>query len=564
MINRNYTFLKQESQRTYIFPTYNVSYLVRFYSKFNPNNPTKKFHPEYLINDNSYSTKDYIKIEYETSKLNKLSTSIPTSSSSYIYPSTYTIMCTTFYLSLDKSGLQKELPQETGCIFLSYPKESLSIFESTKDSVFRLKNNKRTSLIFQDKLRIPKKVRSYLEYISDEKLIIINKDIDVAKEMILHFVSQFSNTTAHYLKDEKSDLINKSLSSKIMRKNYRNKNKTVYKQIIDILISGNEHGGIIEKVKEYIPGVNNNIYRLTDKFIHLGTEEYNIKTKKVLTLNKRIVKKRIEEIHENVIGNNLLAVYDRVTLPTINEIKDKGVDLVVDKYKRKGKTLIIQGNTNRKDIDTDRFMLLEDHISIFETLAGSGLPIPYIGSEKSGGRVIDAINLMPKWIREMIRIDGKLLKEYDYKALHPNIVSLQYATPQEHKHISHEEVAKYLDIPLNRAKKEHLSFFNKQYWAMKESPLWDYYMDNKPVMIHLLLADRKNQAKDLKIKDIHKVTSMLLFAFEVDLMSEVVKRLNARGVFVLYVFDALLGVENRLIEQTMNEVAKEYGLLTTV
>ncbi|WP_281228733.1 hypothetical protein [Flavobacterium aquiphilum] len=63
----------------------------------------------------------------------------------------------------------------------------------------------------------------------------------------------------------------------------------------------------------------------------------------------------------------------------------------------------------------------------------------------------------------------------------------------------------------------------------------------------------------------HKVTSQKMFAVEVDIMSAVIKDLNAKGVYVLYVYDALLCEEKDcdLVAKTMNKIVLEHGVKTT-
>lgn len=88
---------------------------------------------------------------------------------------------------------------------------------------------------------------------------------------------------------------------------------------------------------------------------------------------------------------------------------------------------------------------------------------------------------------------------------------------------------------------------------MQDSFLWDYYMEVAPVMMQRLYED--------KMRD-YKQTSQRLFTLEVEMMSEVVSRLD-QGVDVLYVYDAMYAIDD-VVGSIMNEVAKEFGVPTYV
>ena len=66
-------------------------------------------------------------------------------------------------------------------------------------------------------------------------------------------------------------------------------------------------------------------------------------------------------------------------------------------------------------------------------------------------------------------------------------------------------------------------------------------------------------------KSKHKATSERLFNYEVRIMSEVLKRLNTRGIYALYVYDALYckDVDALDVIDMMNQVALEFGVCTT-
>ena len=72
---------------------------------------------------------------------------------------------------------------------------------------------------------------------------------------------------------------------------------------------------------------------------------------------------------------------------------------------------------------------------------------------------------------------------------------------------------------------------------MMESPLFDYYAKHEPDMLSRIYNDKKEHG--------HKITLQKMFKLEVEIMTDVIKYLNLMGVYVLYVYDALLCEEKR-------------------
>ena len=93
---------------------------------------------------------------------------------------------------------------------------------------------------------------------------------------------------------------------------------------------------------------------------------------------------------------------------------------------------------------------------------------------------------------------------------------------------------------------------------MTKSPLFDYYSKNEADMLSRIYKDKKANG--------HKITSKKMFKVEVDIMTDVVKYLNSKGVFVLYVYDALLCEDKNkvIVIETMNRIILEHGVYTNV
>lgn len=226
-------------------------------------------------------------------------------------------------------------------------------------------------------------------------------------------------------------------------------------------------------------------------------------------------------------------------------------------YTKKGKQLK-RLNKHSKDYfkDPSKYSFVEDGIKIYKYLTENGLMIPKVGSAKSGGRIIDSIAFMPSWIRKMIKINGKRLFEADYKCLHPNIALALYQGKTEY--LTHGIVANELNMNVQDIKLEHLSFFNKTTHEMKKSMLWNFYEVKEPLMLKKVVEEKLNSEKK------YKITSRKLFNKEVSIMTDVIKILNAKGIFVGYVFDALIcqEVDAEMVEKTMNEVIIAHGVKT--
>jgi hypothetical protein len=250
-------------------------------------------------------------------------------------------------------------------------------------------------------------------------------------------------------------------------------------------------------------------------------------------------------------------MYPKIDLPTSEELLAIGKKLVKNgRYTKKGKILTMR-NKHLDDywIDADNRSFVEDNIKLFEFLTGRGFMIPSAGDMRSGGRVVDSFTLMPAWIREQITVDGIKLTECDYSALHPNIAIKLYDGSLAY--LTHGLVAEKTGIDLKDVKIEHLIFFNMKWDDMRKSPLFGYYSNNEPDMLARIYKDKSEHG--------HKITSQKMFAVEVGVISDLIKDLNAKGIHVLYVYDALVCEEkdSKLVAETMNRIILEHGIKTT-
>lgn len=410
------------------------------------------------------------------------------------------------------------------------------------------------NIFFSPYLFIPKKAERQLRrHVSKSILKEIDANINIAIEKCLYVLSNLSST---YFAKDKSDRY-KALSSEILHaQTYNSKSNFLYKKIINILIKSE----IIEVLKNdsgaetYQSGVKSKKYRLTDAYIK-GITRYELKEKIVIERKRNLFFDLLNKAESNPIANHLLSTYGSLSLPSKEQVLQRGLELVNNCYKnKKGKRLIKLGKKSRSKIDTSKFSILEDSIELFDYLTTDGLMIPIV-SENAGGRVYDSLNLLPSWIREMILIDNEEPAEVDCVALHPNI-ALSIYSETEKEHINHTIVADYLNIPLIDAKIEHLSFFNKPYNTMLKSPLFRYYESNHKNMLQNLYYDKQDNG--------YKSTSKRLFESEVGIMTTAIKELQNKGINVLYCFDALIckRSDKQIVVEALNKALKNYKINT--
>jgi len=400
---------------------------------------------------------------------------------------------------------------------------------------------------------IPKKAEYNLrKYVSKPMLKTIDSDIDIAVEKCLVMLSNLAST---YYTDDKW----KSLNATLLHQQSKTTDNTyIYTRIIHVLELGTKTGAFIEVDESYEVGVKSKGFRLTDVYLKAGLIPYTIKNAGIIQVRNKMFYRLYNEAMTHPICYNLIKIYPKIDLPTPEELLKIGKQLVKDGYStKKGKILTMRNkhkNEYWKDVKNRSFV--EDNIALFGFLTGRGYMIPSAGDEKSGGRVVDSFTLMPSWIREQITVDGIKLAESDYTALHPNIAIKIY--DGEQSYLTHQNVAERTGIDLKKIKNEHLSFFNKNWHGMTKSPLFEYYSKNEAGMLSRIYNDKKANG--------YKITSKKMFKVEVDVMTDVIKHLNSTGVFVLYVYDALLCEDKNkaLVIETMNRIILEHGVKTNV
>ena len=403
---------------------------------------------------------------------------------------------------------------------------------------------------------VPKKAETNLRrHVPKDLLREINPDINIAVEKCLLLLSNLAST--YYVEDAHlSENRWKRLHSKLLDRQISGNN--TYRNVIEVLKKGTSSGAMLEVIEDDIPNVQSRRYRIPENYFKVGLTEYLIKDVGIIDIRNKIFFEQLNDALQNPICNNLVKIYPKLEIPTSEKLLIIGKQLVKEnRTTKKGKILTMR-NKHKNDYwnDVENRSFIEDNIKMFEYLTNRGFMIPSAGDEKSGGRIVDSFTLMPTWIREQITINSKKLVECDFKALHPNIAMHLYNG--KHEFLTHEEIAKITGIDLKDVKIEHLSFFNKNWYSMMESPLFGYYSKHEPDMLQQIYNDKQANG--------YKITSKKMFAVEVQIMTDVIKHLNSVGVSVLYVYDALMCEEKdeTLVVETMNRIVLEHGVKTCV
>ncbi len=404
-------------------------------------------------------------------------------------------------------------------------------------------------------LHIPKKVQRVLErFIPKERLKAIHKDHDTAIELCLIILSNLASTF-HLGRW-------KYLSTEIMIRQV-GPTTSVYKKIIDLLKKGTEKFGPIIEVdgkdgkESYSSSGRSKRYRLADPYYAKGVETYELVTEHARKLRNKEYFRMLSAAATDPIAKNLLGFYAEVDVPTKDEVLAEAKELVSYGYcnKKNLKLTFLHGNTKERYKDASSRTFVEENLDLFESLTKSGYWVPTISGQQAGGRVSDSFTFMPSWIRSMCTVNGQRLTELDFSALHPNIAMKLYGGKSEH--ITHAKVAEETGIPMKSVKVEHLSFFNKRWDDMQKSPLFAYYQEREPDMMEALRQDKAQNG--------YKMTSQRMFTEEVKLMAATITQLNSEGIFVIYVYDALMceAKHAERVKQAMNQMAAEANIKTT-
>ena len=410
-------------------------------------------------------------------------------------------------------------------------------------------------------IQIPRGIRRKVKRLPKKLLKKIDPNLSLAVEKCFIFVSNLTYSVF------REDDYWKSLSSSILHEQLKkgSNNTYVYKNIIKALSYTTDSTlPIIECRKNdynrdsYQEGSFTKQYRLNYCFRNKNLEKLNIKFEDNLKKRRKYHLYELGQASQNIIGKNLISVYPLITLPTKEEIIKNGKKLVKSGHtSKKGKILTFLNKKNREHYSNfENRTFVEENLKQLEYLVGNNFLVPKVGDYKSGGRVVDSFNLMPSWIRAMIKIDSEPIVELDYKALHPNIAMSIYGGVEYQ--ITHEQVAKDLNRPIPEVKIEHLSFFNKRVNDMKRSPLFNYYFKRENDILKKIIDDKEANG--------YKITSQKLFKKEVEIMTTCIQELNRLDIYVIYVYDALYckASDVVMVSEMMKRSVKKHNVYTSI
>lgn len=426
-------------------------------------------------------------------------------------------------------------------------------------------------------LLVSNKVESKINrYVPKKDLKHINEDIELAIDLIMFFIANFSPTYIKSLNTNKKEEL-----SGFMNINYEVQKErflglglglksSPHPKIIKLLISH----GIVEKGSDYIMGVKSRSYRLTKSYFGKGLTEYKVKNKTIQDKLYNIECNKFNELLEHPIAVNSLITNLDLQFPSDQEAIEEIDKFVKEGHTNKnGKRLVWAGKNPGRYPKTE-FIHAEDHLKLLQTYRD--LPrMPVLASAIGGHRVYDRYNMLPKTVRETVKVSNKKLIEKDYSCLHPNLIQTLYSdNPQT---MAHEKVAETLtegfrDLneeeqgkAIKKYKIAHLSFFNLPVDKMKYSAVYPYYEKYDKQML-MRIEDEKRISEEYGKDNLgSRITAQKLFGLETEIMGEVITRLHKEGIKVMYLFDALSCHKENTdrVAEVMNAVAEEYSVYTT-
>lgn len=427
--------------------------------------------------------------------------------------------------------------------------------KSTRKKVLKTDYLKPNNLMY-----VPTKVIAAVKYMDITDLRSVDKDIELAKEMIYDFCARIWSVThldptTHFFVYRESEL------RRYGERRVDGKKYAVYSTIIKLLIKGTENGPIIELSKA--PRKNKNVsgYSFTARYARCKTAQYYAKTDWLRHVMMVAITARHAEAAKSQLAMAVVRNYPHIQLPTEDEIRAHAKKLKKAGIKVKGDELLLETGKkldpylNERGVVIKGYRSVEQDIDIFNHLTKDGYIIPIPSVENAGGRVVDSFTLMPSWIRKLVRINNEESSQVDYKALHPNLAMTIYGG--DLKYITHDQVAEYTGKSRDSVKKQHLSYFNMKVYMMRWLGINKFYEEKAPDVIKNIITEKHVYG--------YKDTSRQMFGLEVEIMTELALALDHFHIPFIQIYDAVQVPSKHadFVSKIMQGVAEYHGVYTT-
>lgn len=440
--------------------------------------------------------------------------------------------------------------------YVTKTEDSKNIINKGVDNVF-YDNYIAKNFDYQEnsQIRVPDGAKRHLQRNIPKSLLNkINTNKERSIEICLFFLSFIVNNSKY----EWTQLNAKKLAEYTK---FGKDNTYVYNHILDVLkYQKSTFPPLIEVLKNargtdsYEAGKNSKKFKLSSHFASKKTKEIELIHKDILKPYYSIKRLEFNNLKDNPIVKNILKLYPRITYPTNKEIITEARRLKKSNYSKKGKELIFRNEIN-ESTDLSKYRVVEDCVERFDFYKNNEI-LSISTSFKAGGRITYNLNLIDSWIRKLIKIDGEEIVEVDFVALHPNLIIKLYDGSL--KYITHKFISEKLNSSKDKVKKQHLSYFNDKISVLKNYKVHEFYNTEEQQMIQNIINDKEKFG--------HKITSQKLFELETKIMTKTIEILNSKGVYLVYVYDALGCKKSdlELVKTTMEEVVLKHGVYTTV
>ena len=225
---------------------------------------------------------------------------------------------------------------------------------------------------------------------------------------------------------------------------------------------------------------------------------------------------------------------------------------------------------------SDKYICLETSLEMFQYYLGrdNQIILPIISKS---GRVFHSYNMIPKWIRGLVRYKGEDLVSLDFSSLHPNILLKKIC--KSDRFYTHDQVVEWFlksravtdatqeekDILRLKVKIEGLSYFNeKPFNRYRYKILHEFIQNEYPELlkgINKYIINVKSSKMKYDEYDSHKSISYLAIKEETNIFSIIIKELDHLNGKMIHIHDELLvpkRYENEVREK-IEEVVKRLG-----